>query len=141
MANNFDSAGKMHRIHVPIAVSNATDGKLNAAFNGVGYAYAMESMNIDKVVLSFAMSAGVNAAGSGSTKIGVYANNVAIHSATFEVGYASAAPYAVLDRASLTTKALAEGDVIRVDLLAVPGGAATSYAQSAQVVFIGQSIG
>jgi len=138
---NFDMLGKMHRIHIPVSAANATDGKLNAAFNGVGYAYACESMNIDKILLSFAMSAGVNAAGSGSTKIGVYVNNTAIHSATFEVGYASSAPYAVLDRASLTTKALAEGDVIRIDLLAVPGGAATSYAQSAMVTVVGQSVG
>ena len=138
---NFDMLGKMHRIHIPVSAANATDGKLNAAFNGVGYSYATEGMNIDKIVLSFAMSAGVNAAGSGSTKIGVYVNNTAIHSATFEVGYASSAPYAVLDRASLTTKALAEGDVIRIDLLAVPGGAATSYAQSAMVTVVGQSVG
>ena len=138
---NFDSVGKMHRIHIPIAAANATDGKLNAAFNGVGYAYSMEAMNIDKIVLSFAMSAGVNAAGSGSTKIGVYVNNSAIHSTAFEVGYASSSPYVALDRASLTTKAINEGDVIRVDLLAVPGGAATSYAQSAMVTIVGQSIG
>lgn len=137
---NFDTQGKSVKIVVPIAAANATDGKLNAAFNGVGYQYVTEPMQIDKIVLSFAMSAGVNAAGSGSTKIGVYVNNVAIHSATFEVAYASSAPYAVLDRASLTTKVLNEGDVIRIDLLAVPGGAATSYAQSAAVTFVGASV-
>lgn len=137
---NFDTSGKSVKVIVPIACANTTDSLLKAAFNGVGYQYVTEPMNIDKIVLSFAMSAGVNAAGSGSTKIGVYVNNVAIHTATFEVSYSSAAPYAVLDRASLTTKSLSECDVIRIDLLAVPGGAATSYAQSAAVTFVGASV-
>lgn len=135
---NFDPQNVL--IHIPIACANATDGKLNAAFNGVGYGLAPASMNIDKINFTFAMSAGVNSAGSGSTSIGVYVNNVAAHSASFAVSYSSSAPYATLDRASLTTKALAEGDVIRIDLLAVPGGAATSYAQSGMVTICGQRV-
>jgi hypothetical protein len=143
MANNFDTQGKNVKVVIPIMCANGTDSVLKAAFNGVGYAYVSEAMNIDHAVLSLAMSAGVNAAGSGSTKVGLYNNNtgVSFHTAAFEVTYASSKPYAILDRADFTTQELAAGDCIRVDLLAVPAGAATSYAQSAQVILTGQSIG
>ena len=137
--SNFNAVGRVKQT-VVLGPANANDAVLKAAFNGIGYAVVTEPMEIDKVVLSFAMSAGVNAAGSGSTAIGVYVNNVAAHSASFAVSYASSAPYATLDRGSLTIKTLSEGDVIRIDLLSVPGGAATSYPQGAVVTFVGEAL-
>lgn len=138
--SNFDTAGKNLVLEIPLVI-NATDFALKAAFNGAGYAVAPFPMNIDKVQLCFAHTAGVNGAGSGSTAVGLYINGTAAHTATFGVSYSSSEPYATLDRASLTTKAIAEGDVLRIDVLSVYGGAATSYAIGAVVRVVGQSIG
>lgn len=141
MALNFDSQGKNVDIVIPIASVNTTDGVINATKNGAAYAQAASDMDVDKLRLNFAMSSNVNSAGSGNFSIGVYVNNVSMTAAAISVAYNSANPYTTVDRASLAVKSIAEGDIIRVDVLAVPGGAATSYPQNAIVRLQGPSKG
>lgn len=129
--SNFDHQGKAPDFCVPIASTNGTDGVIKAAASGVAYAVVPAHLQIDAIYLQFAMSAGVNADGSGTFGVGLYINNVAVHASPLTVSYSSANSYATLDRASLTNKQWNEGDILRVDITSVPGGAATSYPQNA----------
>ncbi len=141
MANNFDTQGKNVDIIVPIAAVNTTDGVINATKNGAAYCVVPCDVDLDKVRLNFSMSSNVNAAGSGNFSIGIYADNVAITAAAISVAYSSANPYTTVDRATLTTKTLTEGQLLRIDVLAVPGGAATSYPTNVVVRLQGASKG
>lgn len=137
MANVFDNAGKRSVLQLPIAATNTTDGVIKAAANGVAYQQVDASMEIDEVFLDFAMSAGVNTDGSGTFGIGIYADGVSLTAAAITVAYSSANPYTSVARSGLSKDSLVDGELLRVDVLSVPGGAATSYPMNVTVRIVG----
>lgn len=139
--SNFDTQGKGEAIVLPIAAQNTSDGVINAVKNGAAYVVAPFQLDIDKVFLSFSMSSNVNSAGSGTFGIGIYVDNVSLTASPITVAYSSANPYTSIDRANLAINSIAEGALIRVDVLSVPGGAATSYPMNAIVRIQGSSKG
>jgi hypothetical protein len=139
MANVFDNAGKQVQITVPIGASNTTDGVFKATKNGAAYAQVPFDMDIDEVFLDFALSADINTAGSGNFGVGIYADNVSLTSAQIAVAYSSANPYTSVARSGLSKTSLDKGDLLRIDILAVPGGAATAYPMNAVVRITGNA--
>lgn len=131
--SNYDNQGKGVLLTVPISSTNATDGVIKAVKNGSAYAVVPEHLQVDTVYLQFALSAAVNTDGSGTFGVGLYINNVAVHTAALAVSYSSANSYATLDRASITNAEWNEGDILRVDVINIFGGAATAYPQNAVV--------
>lgn len=138
MANVFDNAGKQAVLNIPLAASNTTDGVFKATKNGAAYAQVPFDMDIDNLFLDFALSGDINTAGSGNFSVGVYQNvSTSLTSAAISVAYSSANSYTSKSRSELAVTSLAKGDILRVDILAVPGGAATAYPMNGVVRIIG----
>lgn len=137
MANVFDNAGKRAVLQIPVAGTNTTDSVIKATKNGAAYMEVDANMQIDELFLSFALSGDINTDGSGNFSVGVYADGVSLTSAAISVAYSSANPYTSVARASLSKTSLDDGDILRVDILAVPGGAATAYPMNAVVRIVG----
>jgi hypothetical protein len=136
----FDKNDRRVELLIPIPAENTTDGVLNTTKNGAAYYEVDLDMEIDEVFLSFAMSADVNTAGSGNFGVGVYVDNVSLTSAQIAVAYSSANPYTSKARSELAVDTLNDGDLLRLDILQVPGGASTSYPMNALVRIVGHPL-